>query len=301
MSRASIRRATSGSDLGKLMRQAAGRRNLYDVFSDFCEMAAISISNAVDLRARDAREARYMQIVKRYEPHEVALFPQMLAALVDRMEGPPDDVLGRLFSELELHNAARGQFFTPYSVCQLMASINIKPDDLRQHIEQRGYVTIMEPAAGAGAMVIAFADMMRQAGHNPQTQLHATLQDIDSRAVHMAYLHLSLLHIPAAIVLGNTLACECREVWYTPAHILGGWGYRLRLNRENPMLARASNDNEAPTAPAVQAQPEQQPEPVADQQLALESAPIEQQPGPPPQAPDLPACPPPSGTQFSLF
>jgi hypothetical protein len=44
----------------------------------------------------------------------------------------------------------------------------------------------------------------------------------------MAYLQLSLLHIPAVVILGNTLALEEREHWFTPAHILGGWSRKLR-------------------------------------------------------------------------
>lgn len=53
-------------------------------------------------------------------------------------------------------------------------------------------------------------------------------QDIDSRGVHMAYLQLSLLHIPAVVILGNTLLVEERERWHTPAHILGLWQQKLR-------------------------------------------------------------------------
>jgi type I restriction-modification system DNA methylase subunit len=273
MSRASVRRATRASDLGKLMREAAGRRDLFDVFRDFIEMAACAISNTVDLHHRAEREERYLKTIGRYEKHEQALFPEMLAALVERMEQGPDDVLGRLFSELELYNADRGQFFTPYELCKTIAALQIgDPTHMAAAIEAQGFVTVSEPACGAGAMIIAFQDLMRQAGFNPQTQMHATCQDIDSRGVHMCYLHLSLLHIPAAVILGNTLAVECREVWYTPAHILGGWSRRLRLGR-NP-LVRAANDNE----PQVQAaSPE--PEPEAAPVIVLPPAPIGEQIG----------------------
>jgi hypothetical protein len=42
------------------------------------------------------------------------------------------------------------------------------------------------------------------------------------RAVHMAYIQLSLLHVPAVVVHGNTLSLEEWGYWYTPAHILDG-------------------------------------------------------------------------------
>lgn len=273
MSRASIRRAQKASDLGKLMKEASHNHHLWDVFADFCEMAACSISNAVDLRNRAEREARYMRIIGKYSKAEQALFPEMLAALVDRMEAGPDDVLGKLFSELELHNAARGQFFTPYSVCQLMARMQIgDPAALRSMIERRGFITVSEPACGAGAMMIAFAEAMLEAGVNPQQHMHATCQDIDSRGVHMCYLHLSLMHIPAVVVLGNTLAVECREAWYTPAHIMGGWTYKLK--RGPTPITACANDNE-PTeqeaiAQAMQLeQPEDQPEILVTTEIVL--------------------------------
>jgi hypothetical protein len=44
------------------------------------------------------------------------------------------------------------------------------------------------------------------------------------RCVHMAYVQLSLLGIPAVVVHGNALSLDVWGVWYTPAHVLVGWG-----------------------------------------------------------------------------
>lgn len=275
MSRASIRRATRASDLGRLMREAANRHHLWDVFSDFCEMAALAVANSCDLAQHAPREARYLQIINRYDKREQALFPQMLAALVDRMEQGPADVLGALFGELELGNSDRGQFFTPYEVCRLMAALQIGDKaDMARRIEQTGFVTVNEPACGAGAMIIAFADAMQEAGFNPQQQMHATCQDIDSRGVHMCFLQLSLMHIPAAIILGNTIAVECRETWYTPAHILGGWSRKLGRGR-HPLIEHA-NDNQPEALGQTTMQAQQAP--------VLSSAPQAVIPAPPPAA-----------------
>ena len=54
-------------------------------------------------------------------------------------------------------------------------------------IEQKGFITLMEPAAGAGGMVIAAASALLDEGINYQQTLHATLVDIDAAACHMAY------------------------------------------------------------------------------------------------------------------
>jgi type I restriction-modification system DNA methylase subunit len=47
----------------------------------------------------------------------------MLGLLVDALEEDAGDLLGRLFHELELGNKWTGQFFTPDSVCRMMAAM----------------------------------------------------------------------------------------------------------------------------------------------------------------------------------
>ena len=216
--------------LTKLITSASYRHANYQVFSDFVEMAAISISNAVDIPQRDKREAEFMRIVKKYEPKEVAEFPKMLGCLVDTLEtefsdGGGSDVLGKTYHELELHNKWAGQYFTPFEICRMMAKMTV--GDLTKPPEC-GFLTVGEPAAGSGAMVLAFAAEMKAAGINYQQNLHVTATDVDAKCVHMSYLQLSLLHIPAVIIHGNSLSLEEYGRWYTPAHILGNWGYKLR-------------------------------------------------------------------------
>jgi hypothetical protein len=46
----------------KLIEANARRHRKHEVFRDFCEMAAISLSNAVDLAQAEKREARYMHL-----------------------------------------------------------------------------------------------------------------------------------------------------------------------------------------------------------------------------------------------
>lgn len=243
--------------LVKLLRQASGQRHLWEVFGDFIAMAALSISNVLDHHQREAREAEYMRVVGRYGPGEVALFPQMLGELVDALEAEPHDALGMVFGELELGNAARGQFFTPFAVCRLMADLTIGDGDaMREQIERQGFVSVTEPAVGAGAMIVALAMAMQAAGFNYQQQLHVTAIDVDARAAHMAYLQFSLLHIPAVVIVGNALSREQREVFYTPAHILGAWPFRL-------------GDCTAPAAPLVVTPPAEIHAPGAVEQLPL--------------------------------
>jgi hypothetical protein len=156
-------------ELTKLISGLAYRHSQWQVFADFAEAAAIAVSNAVDLAQRESREARYMEIVKRYRPDELAKFPQMLGELTLALEEEPGDVLGRTFHDLELHNKWAGQYFSPYALCRMMAKMTLADDDgLRSKIAERGFVTAQEPAVGSGAMVIALAQEMKDAGINYQ-------------------------------------------------------------------------------------------------------------------------------------
>jgi hypothetical protein len=96
----------------------------------------------------------------------------------------------------------------------------------------REFVTVSEPAAGSGAMVLAFADAMRSEGINYQHKMHASLIDVDITAVHMAYIQCSLCHIPAIVTHGNALSLEAWRpgdlaTWRTPAHVIGFWDHKL--------------------------------------------------------------------------
>lgn len=140
-----------------------------------------------------------MEIIKRYSPEELNEFPKMLGELVMALEEGPRDVLGQLFHDLALHNKHARQFFTPYDVCRMMASMTVgDAGELQREIAERGFVKTQEPACGSGAMVIALAEEMKTAGVNYQKHLHVTAVDLDPKCVHMAYLQFSLLHIPAS-------------------------------------------------------------------------------------------------------
>ena len=244
----------------KLLESARYRHDMYRVFSDCMEAMAITFSNAVDLRQRDAREARYLEIVRRYEREVVETFPKILGEVTMAMEAAPGDVLGTVFGQMELHNTARGQFFTPYEVCRLMARLQIGDGaHLREIVDRNGFALAQEPACGAGAMVIALAQEMQDAGINYQQHLHVTAIDVDSRAAHMAYVQFTLMHIPALVIVGNSLTLEEREHWYTPAHVLGGWN--MKLARRGAEDARRAIEAR-PASPEPVATPAPAPVPV---------------------------------------
>ena len=208
-----------------LIHENARQHRTHTVFADFCELAALSISNAVDKPQYKTRETRYLDIIKKYSTEQANRFPVMLAEIVNSLTGYMHDCLGQLFMSLDLGSHWHGQFFTPYHISLLMAKLTT--ENISNIVADKGFFTVHEPACGAGAMVIALAETVSEQGINYQTQMHVIAQDIDPTACHMAYLQLSLLHIPAVVVRGNTLTGEQLETWKTPAHVLGCWDKKL--------------------------------------------------------------------------
>ena len=102
--------------LVQLIRDLGRRHDVARVFTDFVEIGALSISNAVDSTMRAKRERRYLQIASRYGGAEMNEFAEMLAALALALDQEPTDILGRTFHHLELQNRWSGQFFSPSSL-----------------------------------------------------------------------------------------------------------------------------------------------------------------------------------------
>lgn len=205
----------------------AQHRRRYEVFRDFVTLSAISLNNVMepDAERKEALEAEYMGIIHTYSHDEALSFAELLGLVVELLEPTPQDVLGDLYMELDLGNDRAGQFFTPNSISQFMARLNgVEPPP------GQNFVRVCEPACGAGGMVLAIAQALIESGKNPARAMWAQCQDIDRVAALMCYVQLTLWNIPAVVVVGDTLANEEREVFYTPEHYLGFWDVRLKLD-----------------------------------------------------------------------
>lgn len=229
----------------KVIERMTHRRRAWEIFRDYCEMAACAYANVAPNVMRDKREARYMQIVGTYEPHEVQAMCYLNSCVVQAMELKGfDDVLGGIFMELELSSHWHGQFFTPYAVTALMSRVTIDEpahdmDVIRWH----------EPACGAGAMMIAAAEALHEKGINPQQKFHINAIDVDPLCVHMAVIQLSVLGLPAIVHHGNTLSGERWDRWLTPAHVLGMWDWKLA--RADARVTVLSDEMKAGVSPTV--------------------------------------------------
>lgn len=216
--------------------------NRWTVWSDFVVMSAASVSNVCDKEHADEREKLYQQISAKYRPNELRCFEKMLAETVNAMELNPDqDYLGEMFSSLNLHDEHNGQFFTPYNICRMMSQIGFG-DDIKTKIQKDGWVSVLDPACGAGALLVAFANECWRHGVNYQTSVLFVAQDIDFVVGCMCYLQLSLLGCPGYVVIGDSLAnpTTCidgrglfprpgQNIWYTPFFFRAEWNMRRLL------------------------------------------------------------------------
>lgn len=211
----------------KVLRANTGARDLRTVFEDFCSMAGAAIRNRVDRNGYQAREDEYERTRSHYTPAQMDRFAEALAFVALELDEQPRDVLGETYMQLGIANRDQGQFFTPYSLAQLIASMQI--NDAPTQLLTRPFLTVYEPACGAGAMVIAMTQALAAQGIEYQTKVHVTADDISAIAVHMSYVQLSLLGVPAVVNRRNSLTLEHFDTWPTPAHVLDGWARKLEL------------------------------------------------------------------------
>ena len=198
----------------KAVNSLSGSKSPYQVFSDWIKCVALSISQSC-LKIKK-REQQYIETIKEYPAQE---FSKMATMLAETIESLPGDVLGDLFMLSGWGNKNTGQFFTPYSVSLAAARL--------QSYENNKIVKMNEPAAGAGGMIIAVAQAMKENGINYQKQLRVIAQDLDLTAFYMCYTQLSLMGIDAKCVHGDTLENQPfsnldENVFLTPMYFING-------------------------------------------------------------------------------
>lgn len=215
-------------------------RNSWQVWSDLITAIACSLSNTVDRTPKhfEAREKEFAECVKRLGSIEAPA--KILAIIVMAFENQPEqDFLGKIYMTLELGNHWKGQFFTPYNICKMMSEITAR--DVQEQIEKQGYVSVCDPACGAGATLIAAANTMKDMKYNFQNHVLFVGQDIDRITGMMCYIQLSLLGCSGYICVANSLTDpltghvlfpeerEAQELWFTPMFSSNAWFMRRTI------------------------------------------------------------------------
>ncbi len=186
----------------KLFAKIAYRHTFMNVFDDFLTLTLCAFGMG-------RYEEEYLKTIEIYSKEEIKIFPLLLGELVNyytqKSEGGSwVDGLGDFFME---HNGkfgrdARGQFFTPIHLCDLMAQFSQPKEG-----------TIYDCAAGSGRCLIA-ADRL-----DPKNRYNNFYMgvDVDLRCVKMCAINMTLYGMRGAVIHGNSLSLD---IW---------GGYRVYL------------------------------------------------------------------------
>lgn len=229
----------------KIFNSLCGRFNRWQVWQDFVMVTAIEISNATDKQNAPERTKTYQTIISKYSDAEQEKFAELLGEVIMGMEQNLDqDFLGELYMLCELGNDASGQFFTPYDVCRCMVEIS---GESNPAAENAGFFSVADPACGAGALLIAFANLCRRKNICYHDKVLFVAQDIDLTVGLMCYIQCSFMGCAGYVVIGDTLvnpatAYDSRgllpagpqnRIWYMPLFSTDVWYMRRQIAQMN--------------------------------------------------------------------
>lgn len=220
-------------------------KSVAERFRDFCELGfcAIAKTTAASPERAEALEEHYMRIVASYpDKSAIRAYPALLALASSGVRD--GDFLGSVATRLDTLDARTGQFFTPYAVSRMIAAMSMQ--DVDALIASNGFITVREPASGAGGMVLAAADEVMRRGFDPALHMLVHATDVSTLCFHMSYLQLALRGVPAWVAHGDTLSLETFSGAWTPA-TLPFFAHHGRLFPEPPP---AGENDPAPELPA---------------------------------------------------
>lgn len=211
------------SEFVKTMNSIGRTSSRWDVLTDFATMARCAIINNSTPFRSDEYEKQYMSVVGKYSKEEANSFSHMLALVYMAQRDNNGDFLGECLMELDMGSKDLGQFFTPYDLCKLTARITMQ--DVGDATARKGYVTLQEPAAGGGAMVIAAKAFLSEI--RPDVELFAVCTELSSLTADLCYINLTASGVAAQVINRNTLSMEVFRTMPTPQLCTNVWTHRL--------------------------------------------------------------------------
>ena len=214
----------------KTLQKMAYEHNMYDVFCDFLTLSCYAFANVSHFN--QDRENKYLSIIGKYKKDVQEQFPKLLALVTEGFEHGFRDFLGEVYMACDFGSDSMGQFFTPYSVCQVCAEMRV-PDNL----DKNKIYKVAEPACGGGAMIIALAEAFYKKDINFQRNLYVEMTDLSWNAVCMSMIQMSLLGIPATIIHGNSISLEVFDVFETPMVGINLIKERLAIQEQEKLVS----------------------------------------------------------------
>ena len=190
--------------------QIGYKYGLHSVFDDFLEMVVCALSLG-------AKEDRYHEIVRNYEKPDAYLMAEAFGSLVIEMDNNGDglkDGFGDFYMEY-LSYGRNGQFFTPESLCDMMARI-LYPAGFGEKVA--------DCCCGSGRMLLAAARVSRNSLFFGA--------DIDRTCAMMCLINLCLNGLMGEVCWMDTLMNR----------FYGGWRIELHLEKAVPYIREITKD-----------------------------------------------------------
>jgi hypothetical protein len=171
-------------------------QSLGEIFASFLTLTMCALSHGT-------REEMYLAEAKRWQREQLDLFCQAFAGLVLESETRPyQDLLGDIHMETlsTKGKQSTGEFYTPQPVCTLMARMLLE--------DTAEPVTLHEPCAGSGRLILACAQTYAEVFNRSPTLLRVEAWDLSRTAVMMTFINTTLWGIPCTVVHGNTITLE---------------------------------------------------------------------------------------------
>lgn len=226
-------------DIVKLFSKLTGSRSMWQVFNDVITMIACAIQNGMLKNPRfDEIEEKYTRVSKEYTDDEMEVIANIFGAIINTLEANPfQDFLGDLYMNLEMGSSATGQFFTPYNISKAIANSALDKEGIKSALAKKGYITMLEPAAGGGANVIAGCEALKEMGVNYQEKCVIVCQELSELTALMCYIALSLIGCNAVVKIGDSLInpyTNYRDeekaksnIWTTPMFWIYGGNWKV--------------------------------------------------------------------------
>ncbi len=173
-----------------------GSRALSATFRDFCHLTRMCFQQVQHFDQERENEVIKIQRASK-NPNGYAEALAVLATALDYQIG---DFLGEWAGLHTSLNRGTGQVFTPYHISKMMAEMI-----MGEPKKQERPLSINEPTCGAGSMVIAAFDVLKEKKFSPM-DFYIIAQDIDIHCVNMTFIQCTLLDIPAVVYHGDSLA-----------------------------------------------------------------------------------------------
>jgi type I restriction enzyme M protein len=182
----------------KVFNRLCNRWDYVQVFDDFLCIWMNWFCNGEMMEERDQR-------MKQYSPEEKQIFNELFKELVlvmdkQTFDGGWYDPFGEIYQAISSSHksSAMGQFFTPETLCNLIAHSIIGTD-------KRTELLIGEPACGSGRLVLA--------AHTVNRMNHYVCTDADRMCAWMTAVNMCLHNMSGAIMHANSLTMEFWSGW----------------------------------------------------------------------------------------